>query len=297
MTTETTEPRAADLTFEVGQRAVLDLRDSSGAIALKDWDEPTLRISAEGEPQPYVLQDGDTFRIRMGAGSVTLPTGLPTEALVPPAVNLRIMRVMRAGGETLVRPVTPGSAGEAPAQQRAGTGAEPVSIDEFAREMSQTAQRIFERMTQAVRAGNTQFGDEVARRLDEGAERIDEQARRVAERLAREVERANESVARAQEHARRAAERAEEQAHRVAERVERRASRMADRAERRGGRGRWWFADRMEEAAAPPPPASAGPSGAASPAATEERRAILAMLSEGKITSDQAARLLDALNG
>jgi hypothetical protein len=38
-----------------------------------------------------------------------------------------------------------------------------------------------------------------------------------------------------------------------------------------------------------------GSTGGSTPASNEERRAILAMLAEGKITSEQASKLLDAL--
>src|SRR6266508_4072856 len=93
-------------TFSAGQRAVFDLQDSSGTITIKDGDSdgdgPTIRIAAEGEQTPFVLREGDTFRVRMPGGTVALPAGLPAEVSVPPAVQLRVERDAREGGATVV---------------------------------------------------------------------------------------------------------------------------------------------------------------------------------------------------
>ncbi len=286
-TTQGTATGAAELTFSAGQRAVLDLRDSSGTVALKDWDEPVIKIASEASPPPFVLQDGETFRIRMAGGTITLPSGLPAEVLLPPAVQLRSMRVTRAGGETVVRPVATGQPGGAEAGAAPQTPPGPPDLAEFARLMSEHGRRIFAEMTRAIRASEAGISEEVARRLDEAAERIDEQARRVAERVQREVERSYHAVERAQEHARRAAERLERHAGRWEE-----GGRKADRAAR-PGRGRWWFTERLEQWGAPGAPAAGAR--VRRPPAEQERRLILQMLQEGKITSEQAARLLDAL--
>jgi hypothetical protein len=292
---------------------MLDLRDSRGTITLKDGNDedgeaPTIRISAEGDQTPFVLKEGDTFRVRMPGGTIALPPGLPVEVSVPPQVQLRVERSARDGGETVIRPIQPepvgardaGSAGStAGAASGEASGAEPQDLNEFARVMSERAQRIFAEMTEAVRASNTGFADEIARRLDQAAVRIDEQTRHVAQRVQHEVERVNEAVSHAQRQARHAAERAEVRAHRVRERMEQRAARHSAREERREvrrvGRGPGWFANRLEEWAAANTARQSESSPRAAESSAEERRAILAMLSEGKITSEQAAKLLDAL--
>lgn len=288
--------------FPAGERATLDLRDSSGTITLKDGEAGTIRIASEGQDAPFVLQEGETFRVRIAGGTVAVPAGLAVEAAVPPTVQLRVERDGREA-DTVVRPVspagtTPGTSGESDERPAAG---EIPDLNEFTRVMSESAQRIFADMTRAVRASNLGFGDEIASRLDKAAQRIDEEAKRVAERVQREVERANETVGRAQSQARHAASRAEARAQRVAERMEHRTTRHEERAARRAssGRGRWWFADRLEEWAAANGGQAPGATTSAAPRptrdTTEERRAILAMLAEGKITSEQASQLLDAL--
>ncbi|MBI3971381.1 MAG: hypothetical protein HY332_08830 [Chloroflexi bacterium] len=314
----------AEVTFPAGGRATLDLRDCTGTIVLKDWDEPAIRIVAEGEAQPFVPRDGDVFRVRLdGGGTITMPTGLPADVLVPAAVQLRLMRVTRAGGETVVRPVTAEAARDtaeaSETHERAAEGT--PDIGEFARVMSERGRRIFEEMTRTLRASGAGISDDMAHRMEEAAERIDEQTRRLAERIQHEVERTMETTERVQHQARHAAARAEERARRAAERAaaraahhaarhEERARRVAERvAQRAGGRagragrGRWWFADRFDEwathAAASPEgaPDHPGVPRAATAATREERLAILQMLREGKITSEQASKLLEALGG
>ncbi len=312
-----------DLTFAAGQRATLDLRESAGMVALKDWDEPSIRVTVEGEAPPFVTREDDIFRLRLPAGgTITLPAGMPAEVLVPPAVQLRLMRVMRAGGETTVRPVvapgtSPGESAEQPAGAGAGAGADGPTgaagtpdFAQFAKTMSEHGRRILEEMAAALRASGVVASEDASRRLEEAAKRLDEQAWRVAERLQHDFERAFHTAERAQEHARRAAERAEERARRIAERMRQRQGHRwwspgpgvewgaSARAGARAGRSRWWFTEAPEEPPAPAPGAAGpGHSPPGSAAAREERLAILQLLQEGKITPDQASRLLEALGG
>jgi hypothetical protein len=268
-----------ELTFTAGARATLDLRDSAGEVVIKDWDGATLKIASAAETPPFVLKDQDTFRIRLdGGGTISLPLGLPAEVVAPAAVQLK---VTRAGGETAVRTAPDEAQGPAGRPKDA-----PVDIAAFADMVSEQGRRIFAEVTRAVRSGGAGVSEEVARRMEEAAERIDEQARRVAERVQREVERTLHAVDHADERARRRAERVEEHARRVAERT-------AERAHRAAARGRWWFTEKLDEWGA----AGQGGARAARPAAATqaERLAVLQMLQEGKITSEQAAKLLDAL--
>ena len=294
-----------ELSFAAGQRATLDLRDSTGEVAVKDWDEPTIRVASTSETSPFVLRDEDTFRIRLEqGGAITVPVGVPVEALVPSAVQLRVMRVTRSGGETVVRHVP--APAESASIPRAAEGAATVpDIAEFTRVMSEQGRRILQEMTRAVSASGVGVPGDVAERVDEAALRIDEQVRRVAERVQREVESVVGSASRVEERARQAAERAAERAERAARRMETHAREREERASRRGGRGRWWFTERLDEWAAANAanaghadrPGSAATATASPSATSDERRTILDMLKDGKITSDQAARLLEALGG
>jgi hypothetical protein len=305
-----------ELTFTTGTRADLDLRGSAGAVTIQDWDGATIKIASAGDAPPYVLRDGDTFRLRMPeGGTVSLPIGLPAEVVTVPAVQLRIQR---AGGDTGVRPAMDDG-------DRAGasTGSAPTDFSEFAEVISAQGRRILQEFTRAAGAGAAgaaagNISDEVARKLDEVADRIDDQAHRVAERIQKEVERAfnvaDRYEARGRKVAERAAEQAEERARDLSERLrgharshtsreEARAERQAARAERhatrgeRAGRGRWWFSDVMDEWASGPASRTAGGASSAARATQEERLAIMKMLQEGKITPEQAAQLLDALGG
>jgi hypothetical protein len=96
------------------------------------------------------------------------------------------------------------------------------------------------------------------------------------ERISRQVEQATA----------RAAKRAEE----VARRAERHAERHARRWKGNVDVGRWKWDFNSQNVPPPPPPPS-------EPVAEEERMAILKMLAEKKITSEQAEQLLNALEG
>lgn len=244
-----------ELTFSAGVRATLDLRDSRGDVRLLDGESGTIAVATGSDAAPFVLRDGDHFRIRLtGGGTIALPPELPVEVLVPQAVRLRLSR----RGETEVSRQEPAAAGS-PEQ---GAGADG-DLGEFVRLMSEQSRRIFGDMTEKVRHSGFDASGDVAKRLDEAAGRIDEQVQRVAERVEREVERAFGFVERATKgdgqegatHRRhhdvhfrhgQEAERAARAAERAARATERAAER-ASRTERRAGRGRWWFTDRLDE--------------------------------------------------
>ncbi|HEX2513222.1 MAG TPA: hypothetical protein VH257_00860 [Chloroflexota bacterium] len=319
-----------ELTFSAGERATLDLRDSEGDVRIEDGEPETVRISSSGGRSPFVLREGDTFRIRLaGGGRIAVAPDTTIKVIVPAAVRLRLTR----RGETEVTRQEPvgtagaaeGAAAGAAAGAGAGDGPPPVDLSEFARYMSEQSRRIFDQMTEKVRQGGFDANvatEDVARRLDEAAGRIDEQVQRVAVRVEREVERAFDFVGRAAKRTEgqhrhevhrqhRAEERAQRHAERSGERAQRAAERAAERAGRRPPRGRWWFSERLEEAVreatsgvggAPggaPGEATggAGPGAGRPKASAEERRVILDMLAQGTISAEQAASLLDALGG
>jgi hypothetical protein len=290
-----------ELVFTAGERATLDLRDSSGQVTIKDWDGATIKVEAPATP--YVLREQDTFRMRLPeGGTISLPIGLPTEVLSPDSVRVR---VTRAGGETDVRAApaaTAGSERAAGARPAAGSSTDaPRDFTEFADVMADYGKRIVKDIARSVRASGSGVSDDVARKLEEAAERIDEKARQAAEKLQREVERTVASVERHQEHGRRAEEHARRVAERVAERVSRHAERHAERhahrverqTERAARRGRWWFTERWDEAGQ----SARAASDARRESTQAERLAIMEMLRDGKINADQAAKLLDALGG
>ncbi len=290
-----------ELSFSAGERATLDLRDSRGDVRLQDADGQTITVATGDGQSPFVLRDGDTFRIRLPfGGTIRVPQAVMVEVFVPPAVHLRLQR----SGETNVTPREGNTA--------AGGAASPPSaaeLSEFARQMSEQGRRIFTEMTEKVRQGGSEASEDVARRLDEAAGRIDVQVQRVAERVEREVERAFDFVERATQRPGGAAHHEAAPDERRAGHIAEKARRAAERAARRGGRGRWWFTEKLDELATSgagqgDPRAgtwqtASGPGRRPAPpkASPEERRVILDMLAAGTITTEQAATLLDALGG
>lgn len=100
---------------------------------------------------------------------------------------------------------------------------------------------------------------------------------------------------RIREHAEKIGRQAEEVARKASERAQRHAERMARQAERQGqrwgaGAGGWW---RPPSPPQPPPRPATPPS--QRPGSSEERLMILRMVADGRITAEEAARLLDAL--
>ena len=111
---------------------------------------------------------------------------------------------------------------------------------------------------------------------------MSEMQRKLEERLANiPYVDGEQATRRAQE----AAERARRQAERATERAKMRAERTARKHEHRGHGMRWTWSPPQS----PPPPAE--------PVSDAERMAILQMVQDKKITADQAAQLLSALEG
>src|SRR5438105_2224251 len=154
--TTTSETTVTKTTFPAGERAAIDLRDSSGAVTLKDGEPGTIVITADGDGAPFVLQQGDTFRIRLAGGTIAVPAGLPVEVTVPATVQLRVDRDGREA-DTIIRPAA-GAASESAGSAAGSTGGRAPAggpfavddLDQFARTISEGAQRIFGEMTRAV---------------------------------------------------------------------------------------------------------------------------------------------------
>ena len=112
-----------ELTFSAGERATLDLRDSEGDVRIEDGEPETVRISSSGERSPFVLREGDTFRIRLaGGGRIAVAPDTTIKVIVPAAVRLRLTR----RGETEVTRQEPAGTAGAAAGQRPARPARPA---------------------------------------------------------------------------------------------------------------------------------------------------------------------------
>jgi len=117
------------------------------------------------------------------------------------------------------------------------------------------------------------------------AEEIAAKARRAAEKIAKAETRRAEKIARVEI--------------RRGEKAQRRAESAERRAERRAERGKFgWSIDLGRAFAAPRPPTPPKPPGPSSdPVSDEERMVILRMVEQGKISVEEAEKLLTALEG
>ena len=145
---------------------------------------------------------------------------------------------------------------------------------DFMADVEGLEEQIEARISEAMADMNAHLEESLSRI---GDERLREQARRQAERAA--------------ERARRAAERATE---RVRRRVEREGERVRQKAEQDAERSRMWAerAERRWQRAS-----GERPRPKPEPVTDEERMRILRMVEEGKITPQQAADLLAAMEG
>ena len=179
-----------------------------------------------------------------------------------------------------------------------------VMADEFAAQINTTIEtEIQSRVADFERQMNERLAG-----LDTGTvhlkvEELAEKARRVAERQA---EQAKRRLQRESETARRAAETAQRRADQQAERARRQAEAAQHRAEafaRRSRTGTWTlgFASGPRPPAPPAPPVPPIPPMPAAPTAApvsdEERMTILRMVEQGKISVEDAEKLLAALEG
>lgn len=137
-------------------------------------------------------------------------------------------------------------------------------------------------------SGGRDVWAEVGVRVDLG-----ERFARLSEEIATATRRAVESAFPGGWYGEEAARRAEEQVRRATERVQRMLERLAERFERRSG----WRAGAATGAgeAGGPEPRAAGPEGGRG--RSDEVRLILELLRDGRLTPEQALRLLDALEG
>jgi hypothetical protein len=159
------------------------------------------------------------------------------------------------------------------------------------------------------------LGEEISRQVQESLAAIDveaisrqatEQIERAMARLRNKLEsmdwerlggQAQHAVERAMAQMQRDIDRLSEKTARQQERAARQAERAAERQQRRAGRatyGEWTVPPPPPGPFGPPPPPGRPPA-PEPPSFTEERMAILKMVETGKITPEEASKLLDAL--
>jgi hypothetical protein len=246
---------------------------------------------------------GSEYRITCSGSATIILPGDPAQASVtfelrgagPVEIDVPLQDVQREPG------VVRGRLGAGEAQVHVqSSGTIRLLAREADREAESSFEGVFEGIFAGVAAGMegleeglkstfTGFeGGRFERAMQELSERIARRAEEAARRAAEQAERRAQEIAR----------RAEEAARRAAEKAAREAERMARHAERHsrqwgwtsaGGPGPW---PGRGPAAPPPPPPPQRPQ-----ATEEERLMVLRMLSEGKITAEEAARLLEALGG
>ena len=145
---------------------------------------------------------------------------------------------------------------------------------DFMADVEGLEEQIQARIGEAMAEMNARLEESLGRISDE---RLREQARRQAERA---MERARRAAERATERARRTAEREGERVRRKAEQDAERSRMWAERAERRWQRA-----------------SGSRPRPKSEPITDEERMRVLHMVEEGKVTPEQAADLLAAMEG
>jgi hypothetical protein len=145
---------------------------------------------------------------------------------------------------------------------------------DFVADLEGLEEQIETRIGEAMAEMNARLEESLGRISDE---RLREQARRQAERA---MERARRAAERATERARRRAERESERVRREADQDAERSRMWAERAERRWQRA-----------------SGSRPRPKSEPVTDEERMRILRMVEEGKVTPEQAADLLAAMEG
>ena len=268
---------------EVGAEAQveLDLAGCRGEVEIIGHDAAQLRVVATEPTTEYqVTEEGKRF-IVSAAGPIRID--LPRAASVQVIAAPRSVRVQGMAG-----PVSVSRMGGD--EEWAGTAAASSAV---ARELSDMGRNLGVEMGKLGRDLGDQFGRTMSawtKAQSEGPGQAARWTSRVEQFSRRAAERAEEFSRRAEERARRATDRAETRVGREAERAQQRVRRAEERASRKRG------ASRAPDAGHPEVEleAEAG-SPAESRSALEERLSVLQLLQEGKISSAEAARLLEAL--
>lgn len=275
-----------------------------GDARLREVDDPLTVGAVRGDLYAVGLQGGATAET-VGADLALRPPYTPgavyrfqvggkARIVIPAGASVRL--TLRAGGR--IRSTVPGldltkeqdamvgvlGDGEAPLEITAA--GHILLVPEIAEEAEWSAWTAgMENIGPAIEASIAQAMATMEVRLAEALRAVDsEEIRRQVERAA---ERAREAIERYARQAREAAEREAERARRQAEREAERARQEAERARMQAERAR----RRWERASGQRPQP-------ARPAATDEEiLRVLRLVEEGKITPEQAAELIAALEG
>lgn len=234
---------------------------------------------------------GRDYRVECGGSADVLLAGDPTRASVRFAIdsgdrdvncNLPLhdlerqpgyLRGILGAGESTVRVQAGGSVRLAAARPNLGFEGGFEGMMDFIGETIESAlEGSFSGMF-----GEGQ-GRDFQRRMEELGERLSRQAEQAARR--------------AEEIGRRESEKAARRAERLAQKAARQAQRQSERGWRWGGN---WGGFNWNPPPPPPPPGR--PPAPPRQPSDEERLVILRMLAEGQISTEDAARLLDALGG
>lgn len=247
--------------------------DADAALALNPGPGMTCDVTA-GESIACRLPAGASVELTLQSGRGEVTARVPGATLEEGEAGLRRIVLgdgaarmqLQAGGDIVLSTEGPANAGESSVVDMAALEADMARI---AREM------------EASMAG---LAEQLAASLQSAGFSADE-----ADRVALRVHHANE---RAMKHAQVGVQRAQ----RHAERAQRRAARHAERGPGRGWSWRWGgrFGGGSAEDGGTRPQHGRGSRPAAS---DEERAAVLRMLSERKISTEEASRLLEALEG
>jgi hypothetical protein len=275
----------------------------SGDLTARDLSSGLIADRVDGKAKLVtVFSPGQTYELNARGGATIVLAGPVDEASVTfdlrrtdgGHIDVRLPLQDRAEEPGIVR----GRLGDGQAKVRVESEGSLRVIGSGRDERSEaTGEGWFEGLGEEIRNAFSAFAtgqgfdfdfeQRVRDHAEKVRERVEENARRAAEQAEQRVREATQ----------RTAESVERQVRRATERAQRNAERAARGAERHGWSWNWqgqpFGGGRPASAWPTPPPPPAPPP---RPRATEEERlAVLRMLSEGKITAEDASRLLEAL--
>jgi hypothetical protein len=266
---------SGDVSATVGADASLSLDPAPGRA---------YRVTAGSSIACRMPEDADAVLTVM-SGSGVVAVRIPDVQLSEPADGVRTLTLGVGGPEVVL---------EAGGGVVISSGAQPEAADigaQFAEDFGGMAEEITGQVEVRV--------EQVMSSLSDHLSRMSETLPGVLEAAGLSATEADRIAERVRESGERAAERAARRAERKAAKAARRAEKAARRAERKKHRKKMFVAGHHRH----------GPEGGAfhwspagrvperEPVSDEERLAVLRMLEEGKITAEEAERLLRALGG
>lgn len=239
--------------------------------------------------------DMDLRRFLTPGAEYNLEAGGDIRLRVEPGIWARVE--MQARGEVIVR--VPAGPGEGDAKYRVVTLGQGGAAGETSAHVMARAGGDVVLGGSAATADMDDLGEDISRLADEYAAQLETQVhtrmaeleRQLAERLAQ----INVPAGTVDVHSAEVAARVREAVERASDKARRKAEAVQRRAERQAGRSRPDWGWKFEMPPRGPGAAPAAPT--PEPVSEEERMAILRMLAAGKISVDEADKLLAALEG